>query len=299
VSRDAVTYRVEHQTRYQHPGMVSVSHHLGWLKPRQLPTQAVRSFRLEVEPEPADRVERLDYFGNSLTYFAILSPYRELTVVARSIIDVMAPERAVVPEDSPAWDDPAASQPLAIEEEQFRYGSPYIGTSEQLANYARRSFLPGRPLLSAAIDLMHRIHGDFRYHPGATTVTTPLTRVMSEQRGVCQDFAHVQIGCLRSLGIPARYVSGYLLTEPPPGRPRLIGADASHAWISVRCPLHGWVDLDPTNDLLPDLRHVTVAWGRDYSDISPLRGVVLGGGEHELQVGVSVVPASSETASIR
>lgn len=299
MSRERITYRVEHQTRYRHAGPVSVSHHLGWLTPRQMPTQVVRTFELRIEPEPADRIQRTDYFANAVTYFALLSPYRELTVVARSVVDVLAPERAVVPDDSPAWDDPAEAPPLALEEEQFRYGSPYVGTSEQLADYARRSFLPGRPLLAAAIDLMHRIHADFRYDPGATTVTTPLTRVMSEQRGVCQDFAHVQIGCLRSIGIPARYVSGYLLTEPPPGRPRLIGADASHAWISVRCPLHGWVDLDPTNDLLPDLRHVTVAWGRDYSDISPLRGVVLGGGEHALVVGVSVAPVSSETALIR
>ncbi|HEX6464233.1 MAG TPA: transglutaminase family protein, partial [Vicinamibacterales bacterium] len=184
-----------------------------------------------------------------------------------------------------------------INDEQFRYSSPYVALTGELADYARESFLPGRPLLAGAIDLMHRIHADFQFDPGSTAVTTPLTRVMAEHRGVCQDFAHVQIGCLRSLGIAARYVSGYLRTDPPAGPPRLVGADASHAWISVRCPEHGWVDLDPTNDLLPDLRHITVAWGRDYGDVSPLRGVLLGGGEHELSVAVSVVPASTETVA--
>ena len=139
---------------------------------------------------------------------------------------------------------------------------------------------------------MHRIHDEFRFDPGATSITTPVTRVLAERHGVCQDFAHLQIACLRSLGLPARYVSGYLLTDPPPGQPRLVGADASHAWLSVWCPVHGWVDLDPTNDVLPDTRHVTIAWGRDYGDVSPLRGVVLGGGSHELYVGVSVVPSS-------
>ena len=141
---------------------------------------------------------------------------------------------------------------------------------------------------------MHRIHREFTFDPGATTITTPVTRVLAERRGVCQDFAHLQIGCLRSLGLPARYVSGYLLTDPPPGQPRLVGADASHAWLSVCCPRLGWVDLDPTNDVLPSQRHVTLAWGRDYGDVSPLRGVVLGGRAHTLHVGVSVTPAEEE-----
>ena len=143
---------------------------------------------------------------------------------------------------------------------------------------------------------MHRIHDEFRFDPSATTITTPVTRVLEERHGVCQDFAHLQISCLRSLGLPARYVSGYLLTDPPPGQPRLIGADASHAWLSVHCPRHGWVDLDPTNALLPDARHITLGWGRDYGDVSPLRGVMLGGAEHTLTVGVSVVPVAAPAA---
>ena len=292
----SATYRVEHQTRYSHAGTVSVSHHHGYLTPRQLPTQAVERFELHVNPAPANQADRLDYFGNVQTYFEILTPYRELSVTTHSLVEVRALERTMAPEQSPAWDTQRAA-PLPIDGEQFRYSSPYVATTAQLVDYARPSFPAGRPLLEAAIDLMHRIHADFKFVPGSTVVTTPLSRVMEGQRGVCQDFAHVQIGCLRSLGISARYVSGYLSTDPPPGRARLIGADASHAWVSVLCPAHGWVDLDPTNDVVPGMRHITLAWGRDYGDVSPLRGVVLGGGEHELRVGVSVVPASPFAAA--
>ena len=179
---------------------------------------------------------------------------------------------------------------MRIDDAQFAYASPYVVIAPELERFARASFPPGRSVLAGAIDLMHRIHAEFRFDPSATTVTTPVTRVLAERHGVCQDFAHLQISCLRALGLSARYVSGYLLTDPPAGQPRLIGADASHAWVSVRCPHHGWVDLDPTNDVIVDRRHVTIAWGRDYGDVSPLRGVLLGGAEHTLTVGVSVVP---------
>ena len=165
---------------------------------------------------------------------------------------------------------------------EFSYPSPYAATAPELAEFARASFAPDRPVVAAAVELMHRIHEEFTFDPGSTTIATPVTRVLTDRRGVCQDFAHLQIGCLRSLGLAARYVSGYLLTEPPPGQPRLVGADASHAWLSIWCPRLGWVDLDPTNDVLPSHRHVTLAWGRDYGDVSPLRGVVLGGRTHTL-----------------
>jgi transglutaminase-like putative cysteine protease len=288
-----VAYRIEHRTRYRHSGTVSLSHYLGCLTPRPAPTQVPRLCDVRVQPAPADRVERLDYFGNPLTYFTILTPYREISVDTSIVIDVLMRDAAIEPDRSPAWEQSAAMHEIA--NEQFRFSSPYVQTSEQLADYSRPSFPPGRPLLTGAIHLMQRIHADFRYVPGSTSVTTPLTRVMSEQQGVCQDFAHLQIGCLRSMRIPARYVSGYLCTDPPPGRPRLIGADATHAWIAVFCPRHGWVDLDPTNNLMPDVRHITLAWGRDYGDVSPLRGVVLGGGEHKLSVAVTVVPLPAET----
>jgi transglutaminase-like putative cysteine protease len=164
---------------------------------------------------------------------------------------------------------------------------------ESLSDGVRSCLVSGRSAAAGAIDLMRRIHVAFRFDPSATTLTTPVSRVLVERRGVCQDFAHLQISCLRSLGLAARYVSGYLLTTPPPSRARMIGADASHAWLSVHCPRHGWVDLDPTNDLVPDQRHVTLCWGRDYGDVSPLRGVIMGAAEHTLYVGVNVMPLDS------
>jgi transglutaminase-like putative cysteine protease len=177
-----------------------------------------------------------------------------------------------------------------LDPNQYLFSSPYVPVSAALADYARPSFPPGRPLLAAALDLTRRIHQDFEYDSDATTVSTPVEEVLQQRRGVCQDFSHLQIACLRSLGIAARYVSGYMLTMPPPGQPRLIGVDASHAWVSVYCPDLGWVDLDPTNDLMVDTLHVTVACGRDFSDVSPIHGVILGGGEHELEVQVTVRP---------
>jgi transglutaminase-like putative cysteine protease len=297
-------YRVEHETRYLHASQVSMSQHLACLTPRQLPHQTVHSYELRVAPTPADQVERTDYYGNIVTQLSLLRPYAELRVASSSLVEVRDSTVVIDPEASPPWEEVCdagafyAGMPLE-DAGQFRFASPYVQLAEELAAFARLSFTPGRPLLAAAIDLMQRIHDEFQFDAGVTTITTPVSRVLSERRGVCQDFAHLQIGCLRSIGIPARYASGYLLTDPPPGSPRLIGADASHAWLSVWCPRHGWVDLDPTNAVLPGLRHITLAWGRDYGDVSPLRGVVLGGGDHELTVGVSVVPADEPVEASR
>ena len=291
-------YEVEHQTRYVHAGRVSTSRHLGYLTPRTLPWQTVHRHAISIDPYPAESVARADAFGNSVTQFSILTSYTELDVTSRSLVEVWprsASGQDVDPDVSLAWEDVRdqgvfrANAP-SDEPAEFRYRSPYIELAPELADFARPSMTPGRPLLSAAIELMHRIHDGFRFDAGATSITTPVTRVLAERGGVCQDFAHLQIACLRSFGLAARYVSGYLLTDPPPGQPRLVGADASHAWLSVWCPPFGWVDLDPTNAVLPDGRHVTTAWGRDYGDVSPLRGVVLGSAAHELYVGVSVVP---------
>jgi transglutaminase-like putative cysteine protease len=181
----------------------------------------------------------------------------------------------------------------ALAVRQFVFDSPHVAAGGELAEYARESFMPRRPWLAAALDLLARIHRDFLYDPTATNVTTPLASVMAMRRGVCQDFAHLQIGCLRSLGLPARYVSGYLLTTPPPGQPRLAGADASHAWLAAWCPEFGWVDFDPTNNVVPSLAHVTVAWGRDYSDVCPIKGVFVGGGQHSVAVSVNVEPVEA------
>ena len=289
-----VRYHVEHVTRYVHAARVSTSQHIACLTPRTLDQQIVLCHDLTIDPCPSDHAERRDYFGNIVGQFTILTPYAELRVVGASLVEVTA-RPAPDSESSVPWEEAlrmTPPEPRAPGEspDQFRYRSPYVQPAPELADYARGVFTPGRPLLAAAVDLMHRIHEEFQFDPGATTITTPATRVLAERHGVCQDFAHLAIACLRSLGLPARYVSGYLLTDPPPGQPRLIGADASHAWLSVWCPGDGWVDLDPTNAVIPSLRHVTIAWGRDYGDVSPLRGVALGGAEHELYVGVSVVP---------
>lgn len=285
---DAVRYHVEHVTRYVHAERASTSLHVAYLEPRSLPQQLVVAHQLVVSPEPVDVHHRLDYFGNVVRHFSVVSPYKELTVSAESMVEVAGGD-PIEAEGGPAWEH---ARPAEYDDpwRVFEYSlpSPYVQIAPALAEYAAESFPPDRPLVAAALDLMHRIHREFRFDAGATTITTPVTRVLDEREGVCQDFAHVQIGCLRALGLAARYVSGYLLTDPPPGQPRLQGADASHAWLAVHCPGMGWIDLDPTNDVIPADRHIVLAWGRDYGDVSPLRGVVLGGGRHVLHVGVNV-----------
>lgn len=288
-----VTYRVEHDTEYAHDALVSTSTHLAYLTPRDLPRQHVVSHELRIDPAPADRSTRVDYFGNTVEHLTMTTPYRRLRATSVSIVSVTAPLDPPMPDASPAWesvrDGLRAGAPTApLDAIELAYPSPYVEVDASLAAFARDAFPAGRPVLAGAIALMHQIHETFAFDASATTIVTPAARVLEDRRGVCQDFAHVQLACLRALGLSARYVSGYLLTDPPPGQPRLVGADASHAWISLWCPQHGWVDLDPTNDVLPSLRHVTLAWGRDYGDVSPLRGVVLGGGQQTLRVGVSV-----------
>ena len=293
-------YRIEHETRYAYTSGVSTSQHVAYLAPRELPHQRVRQHELVIDPPPASCVQRVDYFGNTVSQFTILTPYDELSVIARSLVDVCAPDPPAVPSDSAPWETVreallyARSAPFQAASE-FSYASPYAAVTPELAEFARDSFAPTQSIVEGAIHLMHRIHEQFVFDPEATTIATPVTRVLADRRGVCQDFAHLQIACLRSLGLAARYVSGYLLTEPPPGQPRLVGADASHAWLSAWCPRLGWIDLDLTNDVVPSHRHVTVAWGRDYGDVCPLRGVMLGGRDHTLHVSVSVTPEDSVT----
>jgi transglutaminase-like putative cysteine protease len=292
-------YRVEHETRYVHATSVSTSQHVACLRPRELQRQRVAHAEIAVEPAPSRSTRRVDYFGNAVDQFTVLGPYVELRVVGRSLVEVASLDPLPDPESSPAWEDGRDSLvyrkgAAAGEAAQFVYASHYVSPDRALLDFGLESFPPRRPLLAGAVDLMHRIHAGFRFDPSATTLTTPVARVLVERRGVCQDFAHLQIACLRALGLAARYVSGYILTDPPPGSERLRGADASHAWLSVFCPFFGWVDLDPTNGLVCSGRHVTLAWGRDYADVSPLRGIILGGAEHELHVGVSVIPVTGE-----
>ncbi len=288
-------YRIEHETRYVYGSTVATSQHVAWLEPRPDRRQRLTSYALHIEPAPLHVVRRVDYFGNVVHQFEVLRPHLEMRVISRGVVEVDEPSGAIEPGRSPAWEavradlDRADCADTRLASE-FRFESPQVVWSDEIRTFARASFPSARPLVEGAMALMQRIHDEFTFDPTATTPATPVSKVLEERRGVCQDFAHLQIACLRSLGLAARYVSGYLLTDPPPGQPRLIGADASHAWLSVYCPVSGWVDLDPTNAVLPGRRHVTVAWGRDYGDVTPLRGVVLGGNEHQLFVGVSVVP---------
>jgi len=290
-------YRVAHRTTYKYKYPVSVGNHVACLTPRSLLHHKVTHTELRIHPAPAMRTERVDYFGNVLCFFTVQEPHKELVVEARS--EVIVEENVTHwPQQSPPWEQvvlslPTDHSPAALEAYQFGFESPRIRIRPEFAAYALESFTPGRPMAEALLDLTARIHNDFRFDSKVTNVRTPTEEVFRKRRGVCQDFSHLQIACLRSLNLAARYVSGYLRTYPPPGQPRLVGADASHAWVSVYCPEVGWLDTDPTNNLVPSNGHVTLAWGRDYGDVSPLRGLIIGGGSHTLKVAVDMEPLES------
>ena len=285
-------YRITHRTVYDYTEGVTVSHHAARLMPATRSGQRAACFDIEIKPTPAVRKEGRDYFGNHVCFFAIQEIHRHLEITATSHVTV---DTATVPvlTLSPVWESVAECfrdpvSPADVVPYEFCLESPLIRLRPEYAAYARQSFPPRTPLLVGARDLTRRIREDFRYDSVATTTATPLEEVWSKRHGVCQDFAHVGIACIRSLGLPARYVSGYLRTYPAEGRQRLVGADASHAWFSVFCPYTGWVDFDPTNDVVPSDEHITVAVGRDFSDVSPVSGILTGGGEHEVRVSVDV-----------
>jgi transglutaminase-like putative cysteine protease len=285
-----VTYDVVHATRYTYSDKVSVSHHLARLSPCTLPYQECLQHVVQIDPVPSVQKIHADYFGNATTFFAMRGAHTGLTVTARSRVTVT--DRPLPPvADTAPWETAAARDTMTLEALDALAGPVPVHTLPEFSSYARPSFAADRPLLEAVADLTRRIYEDFTFDPFATTVTTPLEDVVRLRRGVCQDFARFEIACLRSLGLPALYVSGYLETAPPPGKPRRVGADASHAWLSVCCPGLGWIDVDPTNNLFPSTGHVTLARGRDYADVSPIRGVILGGGRHSLQVNVDVLRA--------
>jgi transglutaminase-like putative cysteine protease len=288
-------YRVRHQTLYTYEAPVLHAHHLAHLRPRRLDHQVARRTLLEITPSPRDQHRQEDYFGNDCDVLEVLSPHERFEIIATSEVELK--ERAVLSRVSTAphktleWSAVAeqlASDPRLLFAREYCFDSPLIRVHPMLREYAQPSFVPGRSLLDSVLELNDRIHSDFSYEPLSTDVSTPLAQVMRERRGVCQDFAHVMIGCLRSVGLAGRYVSGYLETVAPAGQTRLVGSDASHAWVAAFFPGLGWLDLDPTNALLPNQSHLTVAYGRDFSDVSPLKGVVLGGGRHYVKVGVDV-----------
>jgi transglutaminase-like putative cysteine protease len=267
---------------------VSVSHHLARVRPRVFAGQECLRHELQIEPPPAVVRSHQDYFGNPVTFFMVERAHTELTVRAVSTVKVLA-RSGPASTATPAWEEARDFDALPLDAIECLFDSASIAVSDAITGYALPSFPPRRPLLAAVEDLMRRIHADFTFDPEATTVTTPLRDVLTLRRGVCQDFARLAIACLRAQGLPARYVSGYLETVPPPGAPRLAGVDASHAWLAIYCPGTGWIDVDPTNNMFPSTTHVTLAWGRDYADVSPVRGVILGGGQHTLHVSVDVL----------
>lgn len=284
-----ITYQITHVTTYTYTEPVSLCQNVARVIPRDCDSQTCEQTALSIVPEPAVIDQTNDYFGNPVTYFSIQEPHKLLRIEAVHEVnlgDRFTPDASrTVP-----WDRLDLRNPDGLHAVQYRFDSRYVKAAPEYAEYSRSSFAPGRPILDASFELTQRIFQDFKYDPRATTVATPTKDVFRTRRGVCQDFAHFQLTCLRSLGIPARYVSGYLSTIPPPGQERLIGADASHAWVSVYCGPDGWVDLDPTNNRFLTDKHIVLAWGRDYDDVSPVKGVILGGGQHKVAVSVDARP---------
>lgn len=289
-------YQVKHRTTYQYKEEVSLGHNEARLIPRTLEHQFVKKTSVKITPQPEIYEERKDYYGNTVSYFSIEDSHKKLDVVAQSEIE-LNPRREVDLSKSLPWEDSKQSlyqdkHPNYLKARQFVFDSSKAYTHPAIQTFAKASFPSGRPLLEATMDLVYRIYDEFDFDPKATTISTPVETVLERKKGVCQDFAHLAISCLRSLGFAASYISGYLETLPPPGKPKLQGADASHAWFAIFCPYHGWVEFDPTNNQLPNFQYITLGWGRDYLDISPLKGIIFGGGKTTLSVAVDVIPQS-------
>jgi len=285
-------YRISHRTHYVYSEPVTLCHNQAYLFPRNTNTQQCCHRHMEVTPQPTTQSLHKDFFGNHVSYFSIDYPHTALTVETSCEIE-LHPEREAYPTASVVWEEARDRIHHSREEEtldarQYTYDSPLARTDPALAAFVRPLFPTGRPLIEAVREFMEKIFTEFTYDPNVTTVSTPLLEVIESKRGVCQDFAHLAIGCLRSLQIPTRYVSGYIETLPPPGQEKLEGTDATHAWFSVYEPNWGWVDFDPTNNTIPQIQHIVTAWGRDYSDVSPIKGVIFGGGSNKLDVSVDV-----------
>jgi transglutaminase-like putative cysteine protease len=298
------SYVVVHENRFEYEEPVGLSRQIVHLAPRQTSWQACCTHTLHVSPEPQILSVGEDAFGNPLTSLSIEAEHDTLLVRAESWVEVTP---RIYPVDSTTipWDEVRARlgyhagrrpHPADLDATRFLFESTRVRNKRELAVWTAESFPAGAPLLVGVRALMNRICDELTFDPKATTVSTPVMEVFARRRGVCQDFAHLMLSCLRSIGLAARYVSGYLLTRPPAGRPRLVGADASHAWVSVYCPDYGWVDADPTNRVFPTTEHVVLGWGRDYDDVIPVRGVLLGGGAHDLEIKVTVAPASDYEA---
>ena len=306
-------YRITHTTFYHYSQPVGLCQNEARLQPRIFWRQQCHKSRFDIKPSPMDFSERFDFFGNRVTYFAIQQPHTQLIVTVISEVTIFPRQNNLDLFNPMTWEQvrsllqesPVQGQSQSqqgqiqiqnqdqsleiLDARQYVLDSPMVTISPELADYAQSSFLPNRSLIEVVHDLMGRIYKDFTYDPAFTTIATPLSEVLSFRRGVCQDFAHLAIGCLRAYGMAARYISGYVETLPEPGKQRLVGADASHAWFSVYIPGTGWLDFDPTNNTVPLDQHITLAWGRDYADVTPLKGIAFGGGQHTLSVSVDVL----------
>lgn len=285
-------YRITHTTRYDYSNNVSLCHNVARLLVRNTRRQRCIASEIRIDPVPANISEWTDIFGNKQVNFSIETPHKQLVVTAVSSVELDI-RRELDMQYPVTWEQAVEfmkteTDPETVEARLYLLQSDFTNSSDPIATYARPSFTQGRPLVEAVEELMHRIYKDYDYDPGFSTIATPLRDVIEHKRGVCQDFAHLAIACLRSLGLAARYVSGYIQTFPPEGQEKLVGADASHAWFSVYVPQRGWMDFDPTNAKIPLEQHITTAWGRDYADVAPLKGVLYGGGRHRLDVAVSV-----------
>ena len=305
---------ITHETCYDYVPAVDIAQHVAYLQPLNTPNQKLLAHSLQITPTPAQQIATLDVYGNSRQFFSLQSAHTRLLVIARSLVSTRV---VPMPDSTMPWDEVrerfryCANKPF-VSAAEFVFASAYAPRHPEFAAYARPSFASGVPLVAAARDLMQRIHRDFTYESQSTQVNTPALEALAQRKGVCQDFAHIMIACLRAYGLPARYVSGYLMTQPAPGQPRLVGSDASHAWVSVYLPdlpelpsasgasaSARWCDFDPTNDRdgwgTPGEDYVTLALGRDYADVSPIRGVIHGGANHTLTVGVTVEPYEAGT----
>ncbi|MBU2929314.1 transglutaminase family protein [Winogradskyella psychrotolerans] len=291
-----------HKTKYSYEHGASFCHNITTIKPKSFAGQTLLDYHLEITPTPTDISERLDFFGNSVTRFSIQQHHKELVVIARSIVERNYEEqfdevqflkaKKVTVAETKAHLKQIDSE--IIDVRQFVMPSPLITNgNENIAAYASLSFKPERSFYEATYELMQRIYTDFDFVPGFTNIATPLKEVMAAKKGVCQDFAQIAIACVRSMGLPAKYVSGYIETVPPEGKEKLIGTDASHAWFSVYIPTYGWVDFDPTNNQIPKNQHIVVAHGRDYYDVPPLKGVIYSMGKNTMEVSVDLRPATS------
>ncbi|HAI12895.1 MAG TPA: transglutaminase [Phycisphaerales bacterium] len=292
-------YRLTHITEYHYGVAATVSHSAVHMLPREVSNQTWQNFDLIITPTPDVFQKHVDFFGNSAAFAAVQQPHKQLIIKLVGTVDVQ-PRQPLLQNMSRPWEQVRDKLITDLTNDgldayQYCFDSPLAPGLQMLQAYTLKSFTPGRPILDAAKDLSERIHVDFKFDPTSTTILTTVQKVFEQRSGVCQDFAHLMIACLRSLDLPARYVSGYLRTYPPPGKPRLIGADASHAWAAVYCPDNGWVDFDPTNSQIVNNDHITLAWGRDFEDVSPVKGVVLGGGNHQIRVSVDVEPLNTST----